>query len=248
MFNNTLGLSLHGGTLVSIRHKTSTVVREALPPETYQHGMATDKEAFKKVIIKHRNAHNKGVMLFPPRMLFAGWFGGDSSRIFVKDCLIQSGARDVLLLELGMALAVGHQEESPENQKGVYVLVDGDLLQIYAVEKHQVITDHSCRAEIEILNDAKNRIVTPLNKPLFSDEAVERARSILRELKHGGFISSNVFLYGTAPQDPLIQQLLHETNLPVQVLSEDTLLKGLRKVLGELPSILGGKAWFRRGR
>lgn len=239
MARGDIAMALHHGRLFSRSGRGLRVEISDVGLEDYRRGALHDRDLLVKLVRKHIRKHRKWTALLPPRVLFAGYFDGDCSRIQIKDALIAAGARDVVLLELAMAVALGHQESVSAPKKRTYLLRDKDIIQIFAVDDITIAASYVCELEMDFFQDSKSRETTVLGIAKISEQSAARIRDILADLKLKGFLNPGIYTWGDLGE-PSFQTMLEEFTtacIPIQL---DCAINGTARVASELNVLLKG--------
>ena len=235
-----IGISLQGSELYGTVCATGENKRIRLKDLSFSRGKALAKGPFENALKELFASLVPKLKLIAPRVIFTGFLDSDGEREFVKNRIVEAGARDLIFLERAMAVCLGNEGPLDENEKRVYLLWDDGILECAALEGVQIIS--LVRIEIEricLLNSSFDFTAIDQSN-VFTDERISFLASHLESLKKYGFVVENPFIW--SPQ-LLPQNLLNQIDSlfsELRPVAADAPLRGVVAVQKELKVILKG--------
>jgi hypothetical protein len=235
-----IGISLQGGELCGTVCVTGESKNIRLEDLSFSRGKALVKEPLEKALKELFASLVPKLKFIAPRVIFTGFLDSEGEREFVKNRIIEAGARDLILLERAMAVCLGNEGPLAENEKRVYLLWDDGVLECAALEGVQTIS--LVRIETERICSLNSSFdFTAIDESAcFTDNRISFLASHLESLRKYGFAVENPFIW--SPQ-ALPKSLLNQIDplfSELRPVASDAPLKGIVTVQQELKTLLKG--------
>lgn len=232
-----IAITVHHAKLFSKGTNGPLLEVSEVESEKYYRGNITNYEEFVSLTKLHFKKHHKRIALIPPRVLFSGFFPSSSIREFIKKAVIESGSREVFLLDRSMAIAIGHSTHTELPDRRSYLMIDQDLLHVFAVDGINTVIDYTCELEMDYLSESSSKTLSRLGVGNVSPATITRIHKIFLDLKDRGFLQSGLFIWGNPDLD-CAQQIISELNVDWTTINSECAIDGTLTVLNNLKSFL----------
>ncbi|GEM_PF-6408314 len=235
-----IGISLQGGELCGTVCVTGQNKRIRLEDLSFSRGKALVKEPFENALKELFASLVPKLKLIAPRVIFTGFMESDGEREFVKNRIVEAGARDLILLERAMAVCLGNEGQLAENEKRIYLLWDDGILECAALEGVHTIS--LVRIETERICSLNSSFdFTAIDESAsVTDDRISFLATHLESLREYGFLVENPFIWSPRPLPHKLLNQIDSLFTELRPVAADAPLKGVVAVQKELKTILKG--------
>lgn len=181
--------------------------------------------------------------LMPPRVLVSSVVNSVHARAAIKEACIHAGAREVLLLDRGMAVALDHYGDAMEKSKALVVCYQSGMLEIAGYGGLLATQQWTWHAEqsITIRREAgKSHTQALANYPV-SVSALESFEQTLGGLVQDGYGKDDLLLWSVDTVPEAIMEVLTKVHTNLNLVDPDADLAGCRLVMADLKWFLSDK-------
>jgi len=207
---------------------------------SFSRGKALMREPFENALKELISSFVPKMKLIAPRVIFTGFFDSDGEREFIKNTIVEAGARDVILLERTMAVCLGNEGPLAKNEKRVYLLWEDGVLECAALEGVQVISILRIETERMCLLNNSIDFTAIDNADGFGGERISFLESHLDSLREHGFPSETPFMWSPSELPQLLLDQIGPLFSKLRSVEFDAPLKGVVEVQKELKAIIKG--------
>ncbi|QYY37367.1 hypothetical protein [Ruficoccus sp. ZRK36] len=203
--------------------------------------VAQDK-AFREIFRRVSKPLLPRLFLIPPRVVLAANMVSELQRRFYKELMIHAGCREILLLEGGMAVALGSSDQDVfKGVKRTYLLCEPGCLELYAIDGPSCALAVRVQAESFFLSRPFPTLVQECGNTGFTHEGFQRLRGELDALRVEKYLEEGLFVWSAHEVDKETLDWISQLNVSTQVLSPECMLDGAQAILPDLKVTLAVK-------